>query len=505
MSAALTMRAELLLLAPELTLLVLACLTLLCDAFSNDPNRRQTFWLATLSLLAVMLLVMFPVAQFTEPPTGECDRNCGALLAFHSHFIADSLSAALKVAVCAASALAFFYAHYYFRERGAVQGEYFVLGLFAVLGILALISANSLLVAYLGLELMSLCLYAMVAMNSKAPSAVEAAMKYFVLGALASGLLLYGSSLLYGISGTLILTELSAYLHASGDAGLMPVFALVFIVTGVAFKLGLVPFHSWLPDVYQGAPTAVTLFLATAPKLAALALALRLLIFGLEALRPDWQGMFIILAVLSMAGGNIIAISQTNIKRMLAYSAIAHAGFLTLGILPGLQAGALAIGASGGYSSALFYTFAYVLMSMGAFGFIIFLGRKGHEAERLDDFKGLAVHSPWFAFVMLLLMFSLAGIPPFLGFWAKWFVLKEIIAVGYGWLAALAVLFSVIGAYYYLRVVKLLYFDEPEADSGPIAAAWSMRVLISLNGLAVLALGLAPGGLMRLCVAALAY
>ena len=474
--------AEILFVLPELALLALACLTLLCDVFSHGQDRRLTYRLAQVSLVIVAGLVLY-----LYPDTG--------VAVFNRHFILDPLSIVLKVTICAAALPAVTYSYHYFRRRGPLQGEYFVLGLFAVLGMLVMVSAYSLLSVYLGLELMSLSLYAMVAMNRESGTASEAAMKYFVLGALASGLLLYGISILYGVSGTLILPELADYLVAApADNRTTFLFGLVFIVVGIAFKLGAAPFHSWVPDVYEGAPTAVTLFLATAPKVAALAMAVRLLIDGMLPLHADWQGMLVILSLLSMAVGNIIAISQSNIKRMLAYSAIAHAGFLILGILPGLYAEQ---GAT--YAGALFYVIAYVIMSMGAFGFIILAGRKDHEADRLDDYRGLAAASPWFALVMLLFMFSLAGVPPFLGFWAKWYVIKEVIAIDYVWLAVLAVIFSVIGAYYYLRVVKLMYFDR--ADTAPqLDADTGVRVLVSLNGLAVLALGLAPGELIRICV-----
>lgn len=471
---------EILFVLPELVLLALACLVLLCDVFSEGPDRRLALWLSQASLAVVIALVIYLYPD-------------GRTAVFNQHFVLDPLSALLKVTICTASIFAFLYAYHYFRERDVLQGEYFVIGLFAVLGMLVMASANSMLTMYLGLELMSLSLYAMVAMNRESGAASEAAMKYFVLGALASGLLLYGISILYGLSGTLVLPELAAHLGSQADNRTAFLFGLVFVLVGIAFKLGAVPFHSWLPDVYEGSPTAVTLFLATAPKVAAFAMAVRLLIDGMQPLHGDWQGMLIILSLLSMAVGNIIAISQSNIKRMLAYSAIAHAGFLILGLLPGLQAGN---GAS--YAGAVFYVVAYVIMSTGAFGFIILASRKGHEADLLDDYKGLAESSPWFALVMLLFLFSLAGVPPFLGFWAKWYVIKEVVAIGLVWLAVSAVIFSVIGAYYYLRVVKLMYFDQAETPP-EIGADTQVRVLISLNGLALLALGFAPGELIRIC------
>ncbi len=478
--------AEIVFLVPELALLILACLILVCDAFSTDPGKLLTYRLAQFSLVAVLLLVVYLYPD-------------DAVSVFHQHFISDPLSAVLKVTICAVSIIVFSYSYDYFEERDTLQGEYFVLGLFAVLGMLIMASAYSMLTVYLGLELMSLSLYAMVAMHKGSGTASEAAIKYFVLGALASGILLYGISILYGASGTLVLPELAAHVSARTETDVLLVFGLVFVVVGIAFKLGAVPFHMWIPDVYEGSPTAVTLFLATAPKVAAFAMAVRLLVDGMEPLHIDWQGMLIILSVLSMAAGNIIAISQTNIKRMLAYSTIAHAGFLILGILPGMR---LDVGY--GYAGALFYVIVYAIMSLGAFGVVILLGRKDHESDRLEDFKGLAERSPWFAFIMLLLMFSLAGVPPFAGFWAKWFVIKEVVAIGHIWLAASAVIFSVIGAYYYLRIVKLMYFDQPEHMT-EIKASRQMRMALSLNGLALLILGFIPGKLMDICTSVLGF
>ena len=478
--------AEIVFLIPELALLTLACLILVCDAFSTDPGKLLTYRLAQFSLVAVLLLVVYLYPD-------------DAVSVFHQHFISDPLSAVLKVTICAVSIVVFSYSYDYFEERDTLQGEYFVLGLFAVLGMLVMASAYSMLTVYLGLELMSLSLYAMVAMHKGSKTASEAAIKYFVLGALASGILLYGISILYGASGTLVLPELAAHVSARTETDVLLVFGLVFVVVGIAFKLGAVPFHMWIPDVYEGSPTAVTLFLATAPKVAAFAMAVRLLVDGMEPLHIDWQGMLIILSVLSMAAGNIIAISQTNIKRMLAYSTIAHAGFLILGILPGMR---LDVGY--GYAGALFYVIVYAIMSLGAFGVVILLSRKDHESDRLEDFKGLAERSPWFAFIMLLLMFSLAGVPPFAGFWAKWFVIKEVVAIGHIWLAASAVIFSVIGAYYYLRIVKLMYFDQPEHMT-EIKASRQMRMALSLNGLALLILGFIPGKLMDICTSVLGF
>ncbi len=414
--------------------------------------------------------------------------------AFDNHFINDKMSVVLKAFIAMVTFVVYFYSYDYLKEHGLIKGEYFILGLFAVLGMMIMSSAASLLTVYLGLELLSLSLYSMIAMHKDTLSASEAAMKYFVLGALASGMLLYGISMLYGASGVIDLQGIADYAMNNPDTGsnLLMVFGMVFLIVGIAFKLGAVPFHMWVPDIYEGSPTAVTMFISTAPKVAAFAMAIRLLSDGLQELLSDWQGMLIILSILSMAVGNIIAISQVNIKRMLAYSTIAHVGFFLMGITSGTD---------NGYAGSMFYILVYALMSMGSFAMVILLGRKGFEADKLEDFKGLAKRSPWYAFIMLVLMFSMAGIPPLIGFWAKWFVIKEIIDMGLIWLAAVAVIFSVIGAFYYLRIVKLMFFDEPEAMTA-IKATSSMRFVISVNGLVILILGFVPGALMTLCLSA---
>jgi len=368
-----------------------------------------------------------------------------------------------------------------------------VLMLFATLGMMVMISASHFLTLYMGLELLSLSLYALVALQRDSAVAAEAAMKYFVLGALASGMLLYGMSMLYGATGSLEIAKVAAVLQQGLGNNTVLVFGLVFVVAGLAFKLGVAPFHMWIPDVYQGAPTAVTLFIGTASKVAALGFVLRILAQGLQPLSPDWQSMLVIMAVLSMAVGNIAAIAQTNFKRMLAYSTIAHMGFLLLGLLAA---------DINGYTSAMFYTISYVLMGLGSFGMILLLSRKGFEAENLDDLKGLNQRSPWFAFMLLLIMFSLAGIPPTIGFYAKLSVLQAVIHAGYTWLAVVAVIFSLIGAFYYLRVVKLMYFDKPH-DMTPITPQSDMRILMSANGLGMLALGILPQPLMALCAYAI--
>jgi len=364
--------------------------------------------------------------------------------------------------------------------------------LFGTLGMSILVSAHNFLTIYLGLELLSLSLYAMVVIQRDSSIASEAAMKYFVLGAIASGMLLYGMSIIYGITGTLDLAGMTANISVQ-TPGILLSFGLVFIIVGIAFKLGAVPFHMWVPDVYQGAPTAVTLFIGSAPKIAAFAMLMRLLVDGLYDLHPQWEGILIILAVLSMAIGNLLAIAQTNIKRMLAYSTISHVGFLILGVLTGTQSG---------FAASMFYTLAYVIMALAGFGIVMLLSRKGFEAENLDDYKGLNERSPWYAFLMLSVMFSMAGVPPFLGFWAKLVVLEQVIAANMVWLAIVGVVFSVIGAFYYLRIVKLMYFDKPADDIPALTASFDTRLMVSLNSLLILFMGIFPGSLLALCQAA---
>jgi NADH-quinone oxidoreductase subunit N len=376
--------------------------------------------------------------------------------------------------------------------RGLFTGEFMALTLFALLGMMVMISASHFLTLYIGLELMSLSLYAMVALQRDSATATEAAMKYFILGALASGLLLYGMSMLYGATGTLEIAAVSDTIRHGVYNKTLLVLGLVFVVAGLAFKLGAVPFHMWVPDVYHGAPTAMTMLIGTAPKLAAFAFVMRILVEGLQPLVADWSGMLVILAILSIALGNITAIAQTNIKRMFAYSTIAHMGFMLLGVLSG---------GLDGYGAAMFYAVTYVLMSLGGFGMIMLLSREGFEADTLNDFKGLSQRSPWLAFIMLLLIFSMAGVPPLVGFYAKFAVLSSLVNAGHITLAVVAVLFSLIGAFYYLRIIKLMYFDAPESHV-PIAVPLDNGVLISLNGLVVLALGIMPGTFMSVCAVA---
>jgi len=421
---------------------------------------------------------------------------------FSNMFVDDLMADLLKLFLYMTVIMVLFYSRSYILDREVMnKGEYYVLALFATLGMMVMISANNFVTIYLGLELLSLSLYAMVAMNRESVASTEAAMKYFVLGALASGLLLYGMSMIYGATGSLEITGIAERLYGGGVNKSVLTFGLVFLVAGLAFKLGVVPFHMWIPDVYHGAPTSVTLFIGSAPKLAAFAIVMRLLVNGLITMAQDWQAMLVILSVLSMAIGNLAAIAQTNLKRMLAYSAISHMGFMLLGITTGVVGGDARF-ALNAYSSAMFYVVAYVLMSAGTFGMILLMARAGFEADNLDDFKGLNKRSPWFAGIMMMLMFSMAGVPFFIGFFAKFAVLQAVVAAGYMWLAIVAVLFSLIGAFYYLRVVKLMYFDAP-IDESPLTAALDMRILISANGLAVALLGIFPQVIMSLCAYAL--
>jgi NADH-quinone oxidoreductase subunit N len=475
--------------APEIFLAAMALAILMIDLLVKDSRRTVTFALTQLALIGCAAI------QFATS-TGEITYT------FSNMFVDDLMSDLLKLFLYMTVIIVMFYSRGYVIDRDTMnKGEYYVLALFATLGMMVMISANHFLTIYIGLELLSLSLYAMVAMNRDSVVSTEAAMKYFVLGALASGLLLYGMSMIYGATGTLEITGIAERLNSGGVNKSVLVFGLVFLVAGLAFKLGVVPFHMWIPDVYQGAPTSVTLLIGSAPKLAAFAIVMRLLVSGLLPLAPDWQNMLIILSVLSMAIGNLAAIAQTNLKRMLAYSTISHMGFMLLGIVTGVVGGDARY-ALNAYSSAMFYVISYVLMSAGTFGMILLMARAGFEAEEIDDYKGLNKRSPWFAGIMLMLMFSMAGVPFFIGFFAKFSVLQAVVAAGYMWLAIVAVLFSLIGAFYYLRVVKVMYFDTP-ADDSPLTAPLDMRILISANGLAVAFLGIFPQVIMSLCAYAL--
>jgi len=468
---------------PELFLLGMICFILVVDVFLSESHRLVTYWLSLASVAGTAWLTVAVAQQ-------------GSLLTFGGMFVNDAMGNVLKLFTYLTVAVVFIYSRDYLRDRGLFKGEYYILGLTALLGMMIMISAHNMLVVYLGMELNSLSLYAMVALDRESPVASEAAMKYFVLGAIASGILLYGMSLLYGASGTLDITGLGMRIAANPGSNIATLFALGFIVVGLCFKLGAVPFHMWVPDVYEGSPTSVTLFVGTAPEIASFALFMRLLVEGLGGLHVQWQPLLIAVSLLSLAVGSIVAIAQTNLKRMLAYSTIGHMGFLLLGILAGTTTG---------YQAAMFYTLTYVVMATCGFGLILLLARKGFESDRLDDFKGLNERSPWFAAMMLVVMFSLAGVPPFVGFFAKLYVLRAVIDAGLTWLAVAAVVFSIISAFYYLRIVKLMYFDRAPANARSLKGEFDLRWLISGNGLAILLLGVMPGPLMALCARVITF
>ena len=464
--------------APEMTLLGLICVVMVADLFIEDDKRVMTFALSIASL-AVTAFVLYATA-----PAGRTE-------VFFGSYVSDAFSQALKLGAVLFVGVAFLYARDYLRAQEIHKGEFYLLGMFGLLGMMIMMSANSLLTMYLGLETLALSLYALVAIDRDNVKSAESAMKYFVLGAIASGALLYGISWVYGATGSLQFDAIAAAVSADAALDNLPLwFGIAFMIVGIAFKFGAVPFHMWLPDVYQGARTPVTLYIATAPKLAALALIMRILVDGLGALHETWSTMIMIIAVLSLLLGNIVAIAQTNIKRMLGYSTIAHVGFILLGVF---------CGTAEGNAAALFYSLTYVLAAAGAFGIIILMSRRGYDVELLTDFNGLNARSPWFALMMLFLMFSMAGVPPFVGFFAKLNVISAVIGAGYTGLAVLMVLASVVGAYYYLRVIWYMYFAEPQ-DLAVLQAQADTRVVLSLNGIAVLALGIVPGWLLALCL-----
>ncbi len=467
---------------PEMIMLAMTCLVLIVDLFLSQEKR----WISL--LLSVLTLAITALAVIMVAPADS-------ISSFGGSFVLDQLAVTLKIAVCIVAILVFVYSRDYLSDHDIYKGEYYVLGLFATLGMMIMISAHSFLLIYLGLELLSLSLYAMIAFNRKSLSASEAAMKYFVLGAMASGLLLYGISIFYGITGTLDLNQLSEVVSLKIEQYPVPLaFALTFIVVGLAFKLGAVPFHMWLPDIYQGSPTSVTLFIGTAPKIAGFAMTMRLLVDGLGDLQVDWSQMLIALSVLSMAIGNIIAVAQTNFKRMLAYSTISHVGFILLGILSGT---------ANGFASAMFYTITYAITSSVAFGVLLLLNRKDAEAENIADLSGLNDTNPWHAAMLAIAMFSMAGVPPTVGFYAKLSVLQSVVQIDLIWLAVFAVLFSVIGLFYYLRIIKVMYFDKPRQDQViTIKQAIDVKILLSANGLTLLGLGIFPSALMGYCILA---
>ncbi|MEM8512062.1 NADH-quinone oxidoreductase subunit N [Massilia sp. MP_M2] len=477
----------------EIFLLIATSAILLIDMYLKAGKRNLTY---ALSLLAIAGCAVFSFVDFNAGTT---------VFTFSGMYVSDPMSNLLKLFTYLATAMTLVYSRQYVGERdmmsGNLGGEFYVLALFSMLGQMIMISGNSMLSIYLGLELMSLSLYALVALRRDHAISTEAAMKYFVLGALASGFLLYGMSMIYGATGSLDITTIREVTSAGQADPMILVFGLVFLVAGLAFKLGVVPFHMWVPDVVQGAPTAVTLLLGGAPKLATFAIVIRLLVEALPSMAVDWQQMLMVVAVLSLAFGNITAIAQTNIKRMLAYSTIAQMGFVVLALVVG-NTGSSLTDAAAAYSAGMYYTIIYVLTTVGTFGLIMMLARAGHEAELISDFKGLGKRSPWFAIVMTVLMFSLAGVPPMVGFIAKYAVLQAVANAGMVWLAVVAVMFSLIGAFYYLRIVKTIWFDEA-ADTSAISTPLDMRIIMSLNGVAIVVMGVIPGSLLAVCYSAM--
>ncbi|MGY8896045.1 MAG: NADH-quinone oxidoreductase subunit NuoN [Gammaproteobacteria bacterium] len=457
---------------PEIFLLSAIVVVLLLDLFLTKPFKQATYYLTQISLFITGVMAFNLIDQ---PQT----------IIFSGSFILDNMASVFKVFMIGSTMVAMVYTRHYLIQHALFRGEYFVLVLLSVLGMMVMVSGYSLLTLYLGLEILSLSLYTLIAIARERAGAVEAALKYFVLGAIASGLLLYGMSMIYGISGSINITDIANF-AANADLAsretLILNFGLVFLVIGIAFKLGAVPFHMWVPDVYEGAPTSVTLFLSTVPKVAAVAMLVRILVDGLGAMHAYWADLFMVLAVLSIALGSVVALMQTNIKRLLAYSTISHVGFIMLGFVTGVISG---------YGAAVFYVFVYILMSLAAFGIVILLNKKGFEADQISDFKGLSKHSPWFALMMLVVMLSMAGVPPFIGFYAKFFILQQVISAGFVTLAVVAVVFAVISAYYYLQIIKSMYFEESDKDI-TIVAPMDMQLVLSINAVLILVVGIFP-------------
>jgi NADH-quinone oxidoreductase subunit N len=460
----------------ELFLIAAICAVLLVDVFAGTKRPGLT---ATLTLLSLVVGAAL---------TGAYGHVTHHSVLFDGMYVADGLGYVLKQVGFLVVAVVLLYSRTYLQDRKILRGEYYVLALTALLGIFVLVSANSLLTVYIGVELLALSVYAMVAFDRDSAIAAESAIKYFVLGAIASGALLYGMSLIYGLTGTLNLEEIAVKLHSPASLGVT--LGLVFIVVAVAFKLGAVPFHMWLPDVYQGSPTSVTLFVSTAPKIAYFALTLRLLAHGLGGTVVEWSQMLSVLAVLSLIVGNTVALVQTNIKRLLAYSTISNVGFIVLGFVAGTPSG---------YTAALYYTLVYVLMVLGSFGVVLLASRGGYEADNLDDYKGLSQRDPLLALAMMMLMFSTAGVPPFVGFWAKLRVFQALWETQHFWLVVIAAALSVVGAFYYLRIIKLMYFDPPVGDAPETQRSPGVRLVLAANAAAVLVLGVLPSGLLDLC------
>lgn len=473
--------SQLLIAIPEVFILCMAGLILMVDVFLPIRNRIVTYILIQVTLAVAFLLVL---PQFHD--YGK------SVIIFDGNYVLDKLAVLGKMFIYVFSFFAFIYAREYLRVRKVARSEYYLLGLLAVLGMSIMVSAYTMLTIYLGLELLSLSLYAMVAMHKESNLAIEAAIKYFTLGALASGMMLYGISLIYGTTGEIAINQIAGSLETNGT--IVPIVGLIFILIGLIFKFGAVPFHMWVPDVYQGASTPTTLFIASAPKIAAFVITMRVLVQAFPSLQINWEHMLIAFSILSMFFGNLLAIVQYNLKRMLAYSSIAHIGYTLLGIIAGPNSFL-------GYSAAMFYISTYVIVAAGAFAIISIMSHDGIEFDKLNDYRGLNARNPWLAFLMLLLLFSMAGVPPTVGFFAKLGLIEALVQADFVWLAVLALIFALIGAYYYLRVVMLMYFEEPidEAAREPITVAPDILAAVSINGLAALILGLMPSQLIDLC------
>ncbi|MFD1121698.1 NADH-quinone oxidoreductase subunit NuoN [Methylophilus flavus] len=469
------MQFDLLALLPELVLLGMAMFILLLDLFILPQNRSIIYGLSQFTLFAAAFFTF----KTHTPAVG---------FAFSHMFIDDTLSDVIKMMMYLGTSLIFVYSRKYLQDRNLYRGEFYAMVLFGLLGMMIMVSGHNLLLIYIGLELLSLCLYSLVAFDRDNPKASEAAMKYFVLGALASGMLLYGMSMIYGMTGSLDVSDIANSILQQNKSPVL-IMGLVFLVSGIAFKFGAVPFQMWVPDVYQGSPTPMTLLIGSVPKLAAFAMTVRLLVQGLHPLAQDWQDMLMLMAILSIIIGNFSAIVQTNLKRMLAYSTISHVGFILFGMMSAN---------ANGFASSFFYISTYVLTSIAGFGIILLLSRQGFEAEEIDDLKGLNQRHPWFAFLMLIIMFSMAGIPPTIGFYAKFTVLQAAWQAGFTWQVVLAVLMAVIGAFYYLNIVRKMYFDAP-VDNSPLTAPVDMRFMLSVHSLALLGLGLFPEILLSVC------
>jgi len=468
-------------LIPEIFVLIMVCVTLMMGLFLEKRFKHMSYCLVQVTLIVAAFLTWHTFSQY--------DFHIKTL-AFHNTFVLDKLAGVLKLFIYLSAFLTFLYSRQYNEDRHIPANEFYVLGLLSVLGMMVLVSAHNLLTIFLGLELLSLPIYAMVALQRGKGRCIEAAMKYFVIGAIATGMLLYGMSMIFGASQSLDIGQIALFVKTlPPQQNIIFIFGLVFLMAGIAFKLGAAPFHMWVPDVYDGAPSSVTLFLASAPKVAAFGLAMRLLVEMMPALHVQWQEVWIVIALLSMAIGNFVAIVQKNIKRLLAYSSIAHMGYMILGLLCATPRG---------NAAALFYILTYTIMTLGAFGMVIMMSRAGLEANDLSAFAGLNQRNPWLAFLMLIVMFSMAGIPPLVGFIAKVGVLEALIQVHLVWLAVVAILFAIIGVYYYIRVVKLMYFEDAPEGSLPVQYSTEMNVAMSINCLGVLLLGVFPGALFAL-------